>query len=116
METATIDPRTRLGRVRLRVRDLRRRDGVLRACDRPLWSSREHDRVTLGAADGAPLVELLHRPADHARTAMTGPLPSGASCRTAESSPRRSAASREAGWSFTGAGSSVSEAVYLRDP
>ena len=74
--------------------------------------------MRLGAAGGAPLVELLHRPA-------AAPRPSGTTglFHLALLVPDRAelaAAIRrvtESGWSFTGASDHlVSEAVYLRDP
>ena len=62
VETASIDPRTRLGRVRLRVRDLDGMTGFYELAIGLRVLERDHDRVTLGAGDGPPLVELLRRP------------------------------------------------------
>ena len=80
--------------MRLRVRDLDAMTGFYELAIGLRVLDRDHDRVTLGAGDGAPLVELLHRPA-------ADPRPDGddrgcstwrCSFRTARSSPPRSAA------------------------
>ena len=118
VETATIDPRTRLGRVRLRVRDLDGMTGFYELAIGLRVLARDHDRVTLGAADETPLVELLHRPG-------ADPRPDGTTglfhlALLVQDRAELAAAIRrvtEAGWSFTGASDHlVSEAVYLRDP
>jgi catechol 2,3-dioxygenase len=113
-----IDPQTRLGAVRLTVRDL---DAMTAFYERTVGLAvlaREDDTVRLGAAANAPLVELLHRPG-------AVPRPSGTTglFHLALLVPDRAelaAAIRrvtESGWSFTGASDHlVSEAVYLRDP
>jgi catechol 2,3-dioxygenase len=118
VSAAAIDPRTRLGAVRLRVRDL---DAMASFYERVIGLRelrRSHDAVVLGVVDGAPLVELLHRPG-------AGPRPTGTTglFHLALLVPDRAelaAAIRrvtDAGWSFTGASDHlVSEAVYLRDP
>ena len=115
---ASIDPKTRLGRVRLRVSDLDGMTGFYELAIGLRVLERGHDRVTLGAGDGPPLVELLHRPAADPRPDATTGL-----FHLALLVPDRAelaAAIRrvtEAGWSFTGASDHlVSEAVYLRDP
>ena len=115
---ASIDPNTRLGRVRLRVRDLDAMTSFYELAIGLRVIERDHDRVTLGAGDGPPLVELLHRPAGDPRPDATTGL-----FHLALLVPDRAqlaAAIRrvtEAGWSFTGASDHlVSEAVYLRDP
>ena len=116
--TASIDPKTRLGRVRLRVRELDGMTGFYELAIGLRVLERAHDRVVLGAGDGEPLVELLRRPAGDPRPDGTTGL-----FHLALLVPDRAelaAAIRrvtEAGWSFTGASDHlVSEAVYLRDP
>ena len=113
-----IDPQTRLGAVRLTVRDL---DAMAAFYERSIGLvvlTREHDAVRLGAPGGPALVELLHRPA-------AAPRPSGTTglFHLALLVPDRAALAAairrvtESGWSFTGASDHlVSEAVYLRDP
>lgn len=113
-----IDPQTRLGVVRLTVRDL---DGMTAFYERTVGLrvlGREHDAVRLSTDDGVPLVELLHRPG-------AVPRPSGTTglFHLALLVPDRAALAAairrvtESGWSFTGASDHlVSEAVYLRDP
>ncbi len=118
MDDASIDPRTRLGVVRLRVRDL---DAMARFYSVAIGLrelTRTHERVTLGVRDGVPLVELLHRPGADPRSDGTTGL-----FHLALLVPDRAAVAAairrvtEAGWSFTGASDHlVSEAVYLRDP
>ncbi len=113
-----IDPQTRLGAVRLTVRDL---DGMTGFYERTVGLrvlAREHDAARLGADDGAPLVELLHRPAAVPRPGGTTGL-----FHLALLVPDRAALAAairrvtESGWQFTGASDHlVSEAVYLRDP
>ena len=104
--------------MRLRVRDLDAMTGFYELAIGLRVLERDHDRVTLGAGDGPPLVELLHRPAADPRPDGTTGL-----FHLALLVPDRAelaAAIRrvtEAGWSFTGASDHlVSEAVYLRDP
>lgn len=113
-----IDPQTRLGAVRLNVRDLNAMTAFYERTTGLGVLARDGDAVRLGAAAGAPLVELLHRPG-------AAPRPSGTTglFHLALLVPDRAelaAAIRrvtESGWSFTGASDHlVSEAVYLRDP
>ncbi len=104
--------------MRLRVHDL---EGMTQFYELAIGLralERSHDRVVLGAGDGEPLVELLHRSA-------ADPRPDGTTglfhlALLVSGRAQLAAAIRrvtEAGWSFTGASDHlVSEAVYLRDP
>lgn len=113
-----IDPQTRLGAVRLTVRDL---DAMTAFYERTVGLrvlSREDDAVRLGVEDGAPLVELRHRPGAVPRPGGTTGL-----FHLALLVPDRPALAdairrvTQSGWQFTGASDHlVSEAVYLRDP
>lgn len=113
-----IDPQTRLGAVRLNVRDL---DAMTAFYERTAGLAvleRGDGTVRLGADAGAPLVELLDRPGALPRPSGTTGL-----FHLALLVPDRAelaAAIRrvtESGWAFTGASDHlVSEAVYLRDP
>jgi catechol 2,3-dioxygenase len=113
-----IDPQTRIGAVRLTVRDLGAMTAFYERTVGLTVLARAEDAVRLGTAGGPPLVELLHRPA-------AAPRPSGTTglFHLALLVPDRvalAAAIRrvtDSGWSFTGASDHlVSEAVYLRDP
>lgn len=113
-----IDPQTRLGAVRLTVHDVGAMTGFYERTVGLAVLTRDEDGVRLGAAAGAPLVELLHRPGALPRPSGTTGL-----FHLALLVPDRAglaAAIRrvsESGWAFTGASDHlVSEAVYLRDP
>ncbi len=113
-----IDPQTRLGAVRLTVRDLDAMTAFYEQTAGLAVLARADDAVRLGVDAGRPLVELLHRPG-------AVPRPSGTTglFHLALLVPDRAALASairrvtESGWSFTGASDHlVSEAVYLRDP
>jgi catechol 2,3-dioxygenase len=113
-----IDPQTRLGAVRLTVRDVGAMTEFYERTVGLRVLSREDDAVLLGVDDGAPLVELRHRPG-------AVPRPSGTTglfhlALLVPGRPVLAEAIRrvtERGRQFTGASDHlVSEAVYLRDP
>ena len=119
METpAAIDPRTRIGAVRLGVRDL---DAVGGFYERSIGLRRLDDAdgvARLGTGDGSALVELEPSPDAPARPPRTTGL-----FHLAILVPTRrdlaAALQRvdDSGWRFTGASDHlVSEALYLNDP
>ena len=115
---ASLDPRARIGVVRLAVADLDRATGFY---ERAVGLRRLGDRgetVRLGPEGGAPILELEHAPDAPPRPPGTTGL-----FHFAILVPGRgdlaAAIHRvtDAGWGFTGASDHlVSEALYLRDP
>ena len=116
--TATIDPRTRIGAVRLAVRDL---DAVRDFYERSIGLRRLDDAdgvARLGTGDGSALVELQPTADAPARPpGTTGLFHLAILVPTRRDLAAALQRVGDSGWRFTGASDHlVSEALYLNDP